>query len=118
MPLLAIMAACAISVTVLASPGARFGSAAWWLMLAPFALYAGWTTCALFVNIAEVAPRYGFDRFGLSPEAYGAASLAAAAALASLVMWLSRGQAVYPATIAWALVGILVAAQTRAYGPL
>ena len=110
------MAGSAIAVTILVGRSVSFGSATWWFMLFPFAVYAGWTTCATFVNFAEVAPQYGFDRFGLSTELYGAISLALAAVVALIVLWQSKGQAVYAATVAWALIGILVAANARRYG--
>lgn len=115
-PLILVMAASAIAVTIMVGRAVSFGSLTWWFMLSPFAIYAGWTTCAAFVNFAEVAPQYGFDRFGLLTEIYGAISLAGAALVALSVLWLSKGQAVYAATVAWALIGILVAARVRDYG--
>lgn len=115
-PLILVMAVSAIVVTILVGRSVSFGSATWWFMLFPFAVYAGWTTCATFVNFAEVAPQYGFDRFGLSTELYGSISLVVAAVIALSVLWFSRGQSVYAATVAWALIGILVAARTRDYG--
>jgi hypothetical protein len=86
-------------------------------MVVPFAIYAGWTTCAVFVNIAEVAPGYGFNRFGLSIPAYGVLSIAVAAMLAAVVLWLARGQLAFAATVIWALAAIMVAARERGADP-
>ncbi|MBX9747302.1 MAG: hypothetical protein K2X34_10395, partial [Hyphomonadaceae bacterium] len=85
------------------------------LLTLPFGLYAGWTTCATFVNIAEVAPQLGFERFGLSVPLFGAASIAVATAAAAFVLLRTRGALVYALTVAWALIAILVASQTRGY---
>ncbi len=114
-PVLAAMAASAIMVLIIAAD-APFGTSRWWFMAAPFALYAGWTTCATFVNIAEVLPAYGFDRFGLSVAAFGAASIGAAAIVAGLVLVLTKGSLVFAGTVLWALAAILVAAAERNYG--
>ncbi len=114
-PILAVMSASAITVLVY-SADTPFAAARWWFMVAPFALYAGWTTCATFVNIAEVAPQYGFDRFGLTVTAFGAASIAAAAVVACVVLFLTGGSLVFAGAVLWALAAILVAAIERDYG--
>jgi len=113
MPILAVMAVCA-SIALVSAVAAPAPST-WriWLVIVPFGLYAGWTICATFVNIAEVAPGYGFNRFGLSIPAYGVASIAAATVLAAAILWLSNGELSFAATIVWALVAIIVAARER-----
>ncbi|NJM35619.1 MAG: hypothetical protein HC850_14005 [Rhodomicrobium sp.] len=113
MPILAVMTLCACLALLAAvySPN----PAAWrpWIVTLPFAIYTGWTCCATFVNIAEVAPGYGFGRFGLSVPGYAILSLAAAALLASIMLWLSAGQLAFAGTVVWALVAIIAAAATR-----
>lgn len=121
MPILAVMALSAVTVLVWATAqrdpvhvGPQPVSRSW-AMIIPFGLYAGWTTCATFVNIAEVAPAYGFDRFGLGASSYAIASICAAAVAAGVVLFLTRGNLAFAATVAWALVAIAVAATTRSY---
>lgn len=113
MPILAAMAACACFVLVGAVAAPDQSSWRVWLVIVPFGLYAGWTICATFVNIAEVAPAYGFDRFGLSIPAYAVISVVAATVLAAAILWLSRGELAFAATVVWALVAIIVAARER-----
>jgi hypothetical protein len=118
MPILATMAACAsfsliVSATTFPRTAARV-----WAATIPFGLYAGWTVCATFVNVAEVAPQYGFDRFGLSTHVYGALSIGAAVCIAGLVLWRARAPLAFAATVAWALTGIIAAADARDYDPL
>jgi hypothetical protein len=112
-PILATMAACACTVliSVVAAPGAS--TFRWWAVVLPFGLYAGWIVCATFVNIAEVAPGYGFNRFGLSVSAYAVVSLGAAALVAVGVLLLANGNPVFAATVVWALIAIVVAARQR-----
>jgi hypothetical protein len=117
MPTLAAMAAYACTIFVSATSPTEPTTSRTWLMVVPFAIYAGWTTCAVFVNIAEVAPGYGFNRFGLSIPAYGVLSIAVAAMLAAVVLWLARGQLAFAATVIWALAAIMVAARERGADP-
>ena len=117
MPILAMMAACACAILVAVVRAPERSPRRLWLMIVPFALYAGWTVCATFVNIAEVAPAYGFKRFGLTTAAYAVVSIAGATILASVVLWLCRGQLAFAVTIVWALVGIIVAALQRGASP-
>lgn len=115
MPILAVMALCAVLSLIQATgPSLERSMARYAVLVLPFAMYAGWTVCALFVNIAEVAPRYGFDRFGLSVIDYGVLSIIAATVVAALVLWLSRAELAFAATVGWALVAIAVAANGRA----
>jgi hypothetical protein len=87
-------------------------------VIVPFGLYAGWTVCATFVNIAEVAPAYGFNRFGLSIPHFAAISIAAATMVAGVILWLSRGALAFSGSVVWALVGIIAAEKTRGADPL
>ncbi len=78
------------------------------LVLAPLGVYAGWLSAATFVNLAEVLPGYGFDRLGLTAEAFGLVVIAAAAATALTLTLLSRGAVAYVLTVLWALVAVAV----------
>lgn len=116
-PILAAMAVSACTILIVATSSAERSTGWWWFVILPFGIYAGWTTAATFVNVATVAPGYGFDRFGLSIPGYAMASLAAATVVTALILWLTRGNAVYAATIAWALVAIIVAGRARGAAP-
>lgn len=94
-------------------PGGRWRH---WVLVAPFALHAGWPACATFVNVAEVAPQFGFDRFELSVPTDGALSIACATLAAMGALALSRGELLLGTTVVWALAGILVAGVQRGYG--
>ena len=85
----------------------------WWAVVLPFALYAGWTLCATFVNFAEVMPPAGFNRFGLTAAGYALLSLGVSAALAVFLVWRTDGNLPFAATIIWALVAIGVAGLQR-----
>lgn len=113
MPILAAMAACASAALVLARGGRPQGLSRPLAMVIPFGLYAGWTCCATFVNVAEVAPQYGFDRFGLTIAQFALASIAAATGLAGVVLWLSRGALAYAFAVLWALSAIWIAGRER-----
>jgi hypothetical protein len=82
-------------------------------LVVPFALYAGWTVCATFVNVAEVAPQYGFGRFGLAVADYGVLSIAVLTSIVAFGQWLIRGNLVFAGTVGWALIAIIVAAYER-----
>ncbi|MBI1187848.1 MAG: hypothetical protein GC206_11070 [Alphaproteobacteria bacterium] len=111
MPTLAAMAVCAAVALLYALRGG--GGWRMWTIVTPFGLYAGWTLCATFVNIAEVAPQYGFDRFGLSIPVFGALSLACATAIAAWMLWRTQGELSYAAALLWALIAIIIAGRTR-----
>lgn len=113
MPILAVMALCASLALVIST--AEPSSYNWrtWAVVLPFGVYAGWTVCAMFVNIAEVAPAFGFNRFGLSIHGYGVLSIIMAALAAGVVLWLTRGNPVFAGTVLWALIAIVVAAWER-----
>jgi hypothetical protein len=89
-----------------------------WLVLPGLGLFAGWVTAATYVNIAEVLPRYGFDRFGLGPTPFAVVVVAAATLSAALFLERTRGNLVYAAAVAWALAAVIVANQERGFGPL
>lgn len=112
-PTLAVMAAMAIYALTIVSAADQTGWMRWLILVLPLALYAGWTSCAVFVNFAEVAPVYGFDRLGLSRGSFGVLLLALATLLAVGVLWATRGQSAYAATIVWALAAIIAAVFMR-----
>lgn len=75
----------------------------WWFAI-PVGLYAGWLSAASFVALGTVAMGYGL----VSPALGSWIALALALALAAAVT--ARGSVLsYPAAVAWALVGIVVA---------
>jgi hypothetical protein len=80
-----------------------------WLVITPLAIFNGWLTAAVFVNAAEVLPRYGFGRLGLPLEAFSLVVLGAAFLLALVVLRLARWNPAYGITVVWALLGIIVA---------
>jgi hypothetical protein len=113
MPILIGMAACASIALVLSTNMAGASTWRYWAVIVPFGLYAGWTVCAMFVNVAEVAPQFGFNRFGLSVVAYAMLSLAAAPMLAAVIIFLTRGELAFAMTVLWALAAIIVAGRER-----
>ncbi|MDZ4840889.1 MAG: hypothetical protein SH859_01920 [Hyphomicrobium aestuarii] len=113
MPILGIMAACASAALIAAVRMPEPSALRLWLATIAFGLYAGWKTCATFVNIAEVAPGYGFARFGLGVATYGVLSIAVATVVGGAVLLLTRGTLAYAATILWALAAIAISAMRR-----
>jgi hypothetical protein len=112
-PILAVMALCAVlSLLMALEPPARTGLA-WWAVVLPFALYAGWTTCATFVNFAEVMPAAGFNRFGLSVAGFALLSLTVVGVISAFLVWRTNANLPFAATIVWALVAIAVAGMER-----
>lgn len=90
-----------------------------WLVIAPLALFTGWITAATFVNVSEVLPRFGFDRFGLDATAYAVWGVVLpAAATAVLFLAFTRYNFVYAGTLIWALVAVVAANQERGTAPL
>jgi hypothetical protein len=104
---LAALLAILFAVTGEAPEGARF-----WLVSAPFQLFAGWASAAAFVNTASTLQRAGV-RVGTG---LSAALLLGAGALGAGVAALTGGW-LYAAAVAWALVGIVVANRVRAPNP-
>lgn len=113
MPILAVMTVCAVTALVVAA-GAETNSLQRMLCLVvPFGLYAGWTLCATLVNAAEVAPVYGFDRFGLSVPGYAVLSIVALTIAVAVALWLTHANLVFAGTVVWALAAIIAAARER-----
>lgn len=113
MPILAVMAACASAALLIALAGGERSGLSWSAVTLPFALYAGWTVCATFVNIAEVAPAHGFARLGLSVAAYAMLSIAVLTVIAVVLLWVTGAELAFAATILWALIAIGVAGVQR-----
>lgn len=86
-----------------------FDARTFWLVAAPFQLFAGWISAAAFVNLGSTLKLSGV-RVGTG---LSLALLAAAAALGAFV-GASTGGLVYAGAIAWALFGIVVANRSRA----
>jgi hypothetical protein len=108
MPILGAMALCATIALVL-TVGGRPSLLRVPCLEVPFGLYAGWTVCATFVNVAEVAPLYGFRRLGLSVAGFAEVAVGVLAILAVCILWVIRGNLAFAAAVIWALVAILVA---------
>lgn len=75
-----------------------------WLVSAPFQIFAGWVSAAAFVNAASALQRAGVavDR------RLSIAMILAAGALGSAIAW-STGAWFYAAAVAWALFGVVMA---------
>jgi hypothetical protein len=95
-------------VTVVRSPE-RLSLTRQLLVAGPLGLYAGYISAAVWVNTADVAPAYGFDRFGLSAEEFGAVTLLFGAGTALAFIARTRAYPTYVFAAVWALVGIWVA---------
>jgi hypothetical protein len=113
MPVLAVMAVCATLALKLGSDIPEPSLMQQLCLMLPFGFYAGWTVCATFVNVAEVAPRYGFARLGLSVPGYAVLSIAVLTVVVAVVLWLTRANLVFAATVLWALIAIIASAWTR-----
>lgn len=72
-------------------------------------IYAGWLSAATFVNLADVAPAFGFDRFGLSPDAFARIVLLMAGGTALTFVFRGGNRAAYVLTVVWALAAIAMA---------
>ena len=77
-----------------------------WLAFAPVAIFAGWLTAASWVSLGSTAAGYGILTDGIGWAYLG---IAGAGLTALGVMGVLRHRAEYAATVAWALVGIIVA---------
>lgn len=75
-----------------------------WLVAAPFQLFAGWISAAAFVNASSTLRRGGKEQGTTASIAF----IAAAAALGGAVA-VTTGGALYGLAIVWALFGIVVA---------
>lgn len=83
-----------------------------WFVFAPFQIFAGWVSAAVFVNIASAIQRRGS---AITP-AVSAGMIVAAGALGTGVAWATGGW-LYAATVAWALFGLVVANTARERHP-
>jgi hypothetical protein len=110
LPLILLMLVSLLGAVALAAnhPLNRTG-AAYWVVLAPLCLYAGWLSVAVFANAAAVLPGYGFERFGLSMTAWAVLLLACAFVVAVIGLRLSAADPFYAGAVAWALIAIAVA---------
>lgn len=89
-----------------------------WLVVAPLGLFTGWVTAATFVNVAEVLPGFGFDRFGMSPGNWAIWGVLLPAFVVTLAfLERTRWSLVYAGAVAWALVAIAAANFERGFGP-
>ncbi len=77
----------------------------WWLA-APIGLYAGWLTAASFVSLASFGAGYGIvtDQIG-----WAYIGIVGALIVGVSILLQRPGTVTYPAAIAWALIGIIVA---------
>ncbi len=78
-----------------------------WLLRVPFSIYLGWITVATIANATSLLDYLGWNGWLLSPEAWAAIMLVAAALIASAVS-LTRGDIAYVLVIVWAYVGIAI----------
>ncbi len=80
-----------------------------WLVVVPLALYAGWLSVAVFANVSEVLAAVDVAWFTRDLTRSTLVLLTLATLLAVLGIVSSRGSIAYAATVAWALVAIVVA---------
>ncbi len=78
-----------------------------WLLRVPFSLYLGWITVATIANVTSLLDYLNWNGWLLSPEAWAAIMLVAAALIASAVS-ISRGDIAYVLVIVWAYIGIAI----------
>lgn len=94
-----IMAASAIRAML------RAGSDTPWLLVRPIALYAGWLTAASGVGTGVVLGGYGI----LSAQSAAILCLSAVLAVALVIQARRPTEWAYPASVVWALIGVIVA---------
>ncbi len=78
----------------------------WWLVAAPFHLFAGWVTAAVFVNLSSALRAKGFS----VGNSLGLVLLVPTGLIAVSIAWAS-GAIIYAAVVIWALGGITLAAR-------
>jgi hypothetical protein len=78
-----------------------------WLLRVPFSIYLGWITVATIANATSLLDYLNWNGWLLSPEAWAAIMLVAAAVIASAVS-LTRGDIAYVLVIVWAYIGIAI----------
>ncbi len=88
------------------------------LVRLPFSIYLGWVSVATILNVAVSLYAAGWEGTPASREAWTAGLLSVGAALAA-GMGVGRGDAAFPAVIAWAFSAIAVKqAGTALVGPI
>ncbi len=78
-----------------------------WLVHMPFRVYFGWITVATIANVSDVLFDIGWNRWGLSDEAWMVIMLGVVVVIAGLMSRL-RGDVAYISVLIWALIGIIV----------
>lgn len=105
-PCILVMAACLLPVFWQVSKAENASRAFQLCVVAPFSLYAGWLTVAIFANVASVMKAFGVAAAFAASTPGTIALLLAAAALAAFAYLRSGGNLWYGGTILWALTAI------------
>ena len=76
-----------------------------WLINVPFSIYLGWITVATIANATSLLYYLGWNGFGIAPQVWAIAMLAAGLVIAA---WMarSRGDIAYLLVLVWAFAGI------------
>ena len=76
-----------------------------WLINVPFSIYLGWITVATIANATSLLYYLGWNGFGIDPQVWAIAMLAAGLVIAA---WMarSRGDIAYLLVLVWAFAGI------------
>ncbi len=77
-----------------------------WLLRLPFSLYFGWITVATVANVAAFLLRIGWNRFGLSEEAWMLIILLVVVLIGASTI-IKRRDIAYGLVLIWAFAGIL-----------
>ena len=83
----------------------------------PISVFLGWTTVALIANIATALSASGVHDVWLSDQNWTLLMLLVGAVIALFVILQSKGNLGYALTVAWALLGIMVANILRTRDP-
>ncbi len=83
-----------------------------WLVKVPLTIFFGWVTVATVANISVLLVALNFDGFGIPWNVWSAAILVVATSIVCGVLWWSRGDITYAATLSWAFVGVAVGQET------
>ena len=83
-----------------------------WLLGGTLGLYAGWSTAALWVNLASLLPEAGLSPDGILGTTWQVALLAAATATAVVLVRRLAAPVPYVAAVAWAFGGVVVSGLT------
>lgn len=81
-----------------------------WLVRATLGIYAGWSTAAVFVNIATLVSGAGVRTDDVPGTAWQAAFLVLAGVAALVILRRLGAPLPYAATVVWAFVGVIVSA--------